>query len=133
METHSTYRGIIKTLDKALVNEDSTNKTLEANIRDLESDLAASRASLDEKTESHNSAIDEKQKELARVSQESKKWQDEFTERYRASIQEIENERAEKERLIALESDKKIHTSIISAESQQKYKAAKTTLHHNYR
>lgn len=123
--TTPTYRGIIKTLDKALVNKDSTNKTLEANIRDLESDLAASRASLDEKTESHNSAIDEKQKELARVSQESKKWQDDFTERYQASIQEIENERAEKERLIALEDQiKKFILPSLSAESQQKYKAA---------
>ena len=123
--TTPTYRGIIKTLDKALVNKDSANKTLEANIRDLESDLAASRASLDEKTESHNSAIDEKQKELARVSQESKKWQDEFTERYQASIQEIENERAEKERLIALEDQiKKFILPSLNAESQQKYKAA---------
>ncbi|MEC8737981.1 MAG: hypothetical protein VXX91_07110, partial [Planctomycetota bacterium] len=123
--TTPTYRGIIKTLDKALVNKDSANKTLEANIRDLESDLAASRASLDEKTESHNSAIDEKQKELARVSQESKKWQDEFTERYQASIQEIEKERAEKERLIALEDQiKKFILPSLSAESQQKYKAA---------
>ena len=123
--TTPTYRGIIKTLDKALVNKDSANKTLEANIRDLESDLAASRASLDEKTESHNSAIDEKQKELARVSQESKKWQDEFTERYQASIQEIEKERAEKERLIALEDQiKKFILPSLNAESQQKYKAA---------
>ena len=123
--TTPTYRGIIKTLDKALVNKDSANKTLEANIRDLESDLTASRASLDEKTESHNSAIDEKQKELARVSQESKKWQDDFTERYQASIQEIEKERAEKERLIALEDQiKKFILPSLNAESQQKYKAA---------
>ncbi|MDA9718293.1 hypothetical protein N9U65_02350 [Planctomycetaceae bacterium] len=123
--TTPTYRGIIKTLDKALVNKDSANKTLEANIRDLESDLAASRASLDEKTESHNSAIDEKQKELARVSQESKKWQDDFTERYQASIQETEKERAEKERLIALEDQiKKFILPSLSTESQQKYKAA---------
>ena len=123
--TTPTYRGIIKTLDKALVNKDSANKTLEANIRDLESDLTASRASLDEKTEAHNSAIDEKQKELARVSQESKKWQDDFTERYQASIQEIEKERAEKERLIALEDQiKKFILPSLNAESQQKYKAA---------
>ena len=85
--TTPTYREIIKTLDKALANKDSVNKTLEANIRDLESNLAASRASLDEKTESHNSAIDEKQKELARISQENKKWQDDLTERYQAYIQ----------------------------------------------
>ena len=123
--TTPTYREIIKTLDKALANKDSANKTLEANIRDLESNLAASRASLDEKTESHNSAIDEKQKELARISQENKKWQDDFTERYQASIQEIEKERAEKERLIALEDQiTKFILPSLKAESQQNYKAA---------
>ena len=123
--TTPTYREIIKTLDKALANKDSANKTLEANIRDLESNLAASRASLDEKTESHNSAIDEKQKELARISQENKKWQDDFTERYQASIQEIEKERAEKERLIALEDQiTKFILPSLKTESQQNYKAA---------
>ncbi|HBU36474.1 MAG TPA: hypothetical protein DEB70_01590, partial [Planctomycetaceae bacterium] len=33
--TTPTYRGLIQTLDKALANKDSANKTLEANIRDL--------------------------------------------------------------------------------------------------
>jgi hypothetical protein len=121
-----TYRGLIQTLDKALANKDSANKTLEANVRDLEVELAASRASLDEKTETHSAAIDEKQKELAKVSQDSQKWQDEFTERYQASVQEVEKERAEKERLIALEDQiKKFVLPSMRPESQQKYKAAK--------
>ena len=121
-----TYRELIKTLDKALVNKDSANKTLEANVRDLEVELAASRASLDEKTESHSAAIDEKQKELAEVSQKAQKWQDDFTERYQASVQEVEKERAEKERLIALEDQiKKFVLPSMRSESQQKYKAAK--------
>ena len=121
-----TYRELIKTLDKALVNKDSANKTLEANVRDLEVELAASRASLDEKTESHSAAIDEKQKELAKVSQDAQKWQDDFTERYQASVQEIEKERVEKERLIALEDQiKKFVLPSMRSESQEKYKAAK--------
>lgn len=121
-----TYRGLIQTLDKALANKDSANKTLEANVRDLEVELAASRTSLDEKTETHSAAIDEKQKELAKVSQDSQKWQDEFTERYQASVQEVEKERAEKERLIALEDQiKKFVLPSMRPESQQKYKAAK--------
>lgn len=124
--TTPTYRGLIQTLDKALANKDSANKTLEANIRDLEVELAASRASLDEKTEAHSTAIDEKQKELAKVSQDSQKWQDEFTERYQASVQELEKERTEKERLIALEDQiKKFVLPSMRPESQQKYRAAK--------
>jgi len=124
--TTPTYRGLIQTLDKALANKDSANKTLEANVRNLETELAASRASLDEKTEAHSAAIDEKQKELAKVSQDSQKWQDEFTERYQASVQEVEKERAEKERLIALEDQiKKFVLPSMRPESQQKYRAAK--------
>ncbi len=124
--TTPTYRGLIQTLDKALANKDSANKTLEANVRNLEVELAASRASLDEKTEAHSAAIDEKQKELTKVSQDSQKWQDEFTERYQASVQEVEKERAEKERLIALEDQiKKFVLPSMRPESQQKYRAAK--------
>jgi hypothetical protein len=121
-----TYRGLIQTLEKAIANKDSANKSLVAEKKSLMDERDKIRASLDATTESHNAEIDEKQKELAKVSQDSQKWQDEFTERYQASVQEVEKERAEKERLIALEDQiKKFVLPSMRPESQQKYKAAK--------
>ena len=124
--TTPTYRGIIKTLDVALANTDAANKSLVAEKKLLEGERDKAKTDLTARIASHDAAMNEQQEKLADASQESKEWQDKFNERYDKTKQDLDKERTEKERLIALEDY--IKTKIIPfmpEEKKEKYEAAK--------